>query len=169
VNPHFGHTRSGVPVHLHTHDFHPASGWYQKFNRRIALWMFRNVGTMTAFWVTLFLCLCALPAVLFQMHIVGVAVVFTGYGFYLLLTWGISTTFQAVMLPGLMVGQNLQNEASDARAEKQFNDTEVIADRLDLETQGGLQVIEDHLRRQDERFDRLERGTNASAPNSSGH
>jgi hypothetical protein len=146
-HPHFGHTLTGKPVHLRTHDFHPADTAYAKFNKLIALWMFKNVGTMTAFWVTLFLCLCALPAVLFQMHIIGITIVFTGYGFYLLLTWGISTTFQAVMLPGLMVGQNLQNEAADARAEKQFNDTEVIVDRLDLDTQGGLQVIEDHLKK----------------------
>jgi hypothetical protein len=158
--PHFGHTQGGKAVHLHTHDFHPTNSVYQRVNKKIALWMFNNVGTMTAFWVTLFLCLCALPAVLFQMHIVGLTVVFTGYGFYLLLTWGISTTFQAVMLPGLMVGQNLQNSAADARAAKQFEDTEIIADRLNLETQGGLRVIKDQLDKIDKRLG----GSDAGAP-----
>lgn len=145
IKPHFGHTKHGLPVHLRTIDHHPADSAYQRLNKRIALWMFKNVGSMTAFWITLFLCLCAVPAVLFQMHVISIVVVFTGYGFYLLLTWGISTTFQAIMLPGLMVGQNLQSEAADARSAKQFEDTEVIVDKLNLETEGGIKVLNDKL------------------------
>ena len=143
--PRFGWTKHKLPVHAHVIDHHRADNAYQRLNKKIALWMFKNVGTMTAFWITLSLCLCAVPAVLFQMHAISIAVVFTSYGFYLLLTWGISTTFQAVMLPGLMVGQNLQNEAADARAAKQFEDTETVVDRLDLTTEGGITVINDKL------------------------
>lgn len=153
--PHFGHTKTGKPVHHETHDYHKADSAYQRLNKKIALWMFNNVGSMTAFWITLFLCLCAVPAVLFQMHVISIVIVFTGYGFYLLLTWAISTTFQAVMLPGLMVGQNLQNQAADARSAKSFEDNELIVDRLDLETQGGLEVIESHLKAHDELFRQL--------------
>jgi hypothetical protein len=40
-----------------------------------------------------------------------------------------------------MVGQNLQNVAADARADKMFNDTETIVDRLDTHTQGGITEI----------------------------
>jgi hypothetical protein len=55
-----------------------------------------------------------------------------------------------------MVGQNLQNEAADARSAKQFEDTEDVRndmktalDRLDVATAGGLKDVTD-------RFDALE-------------
>ena len=51
-----------------------------------------------------------------------------------------------------MVGQNLQNAASDVRSTKQFEDTEIIVDRLDLETQGGLKDLKDFI---DAKFDEL--------------
>jgi hypothetical protein len=143
--PHWGFTRHHrFAVHARTTDhLRPREGdsTYQRFNKRIALWQANNIGTMTAYWTTLFLCLCALPAVLDQMGVLSTRVFFARYGFYLLLTWGISTTFQAVMLPGLLVGQSLQNEAADARAAKQFEDSEQIRDWLDLKTQGGLTAV----------------------------
>ena len=40
-----------------------------------------------------------------------------------------------------MVGQNVQQAASDARAAKQFEDTERIVDALDLKTEGGLAEV----------------------------
>jgi hypothetical protein len=43
----------------------------------------------------------------------------------------------------IMVGQNVQQLASDARATKTFDDTEVILDRLNCETQGGLTEVFD--------------------------
>jgi hypothetical protein len=137
-HPHWGFTRHGAAVHARTADHHRDDTAYQRFNKKVALWQAEKIGTMTAYWVVLVLCLCALPAVLDQMGVMSTQVFFARYGFYLLLTWGISTTFQAIMLPGLLVGQNLQNEAADARAAKQFEDTELITDRLDLHTQGGL-------------------------------
>jgi|HubBroStandDraft_1064217.scaffolds.fasta_scaffold713365_1 uncharacterized membrane protein YqaE (UPF0057 family) len=147
--PHFGFSRHhGFPVHARTiSHLAPQAGESRaaRLNKRVAVWMFTHVGSMPAFWVTLLLCLCALPAVLYQMSIISLKTTVTGYGFYLALTWAISTTFQAVMLPGLMVGQNIQNSAADARAAKQFEDTEVIADRLDEHTQGGITEILDRL------------------------
>ena len=48
---------------------------------------------------------------------------------------------QLVLLPALMVGQNLQNIAADARSAKTFEDVERIIDLLDAHTQGGVKDI----------------------------
>jgi len=68
--------------------------------------------------------------------------VFVGFDFELLMTWILSTFLQLVLLPALMVGQNLQNVAADARSAKQFADAEFIMDTVNLHTNGGLQVID---------------------------
>lgn len=60
-------------------------------------------------------------------------------------TWISQNFIQLVLLPALMVGQNLQNEAADVRAAKTFEDTELIVDRLDVHTEGGLKTILDRL------------------------
>ena len=44
-----------------------------------------------------------------------------------------------------MVGQTVQATASDARAEKAFADTEIIMDRLDEHTAGGIHTILEQL------------------------
>jgi hypothetical protein len=124
-----------IPDEAHlkkTIDHHPTNTEYQKFNKKIALWMANNVGTMTCFWLVLLLCLCAIPSVLYSMNVITTKVVFTSYGFYLALTWLISTTFQAIMLPGLMVGQNLQNEAADTRNMQMFVDIGKIKSKLGI-------------------------------------
>lgn len=45
------------------------------------------------------------------------------------------------MLSITLVGQAVQAAASDARAEKQFSDTETILDRLDTRTAGGIREV----------------------------
>jgi uncharacterized membrane protein len=74
------------------------------------------------------------------------------FGFELLMTWFISTTIQVILLPAIMVGQNIQSAASDARSAKQFEDTEdakagmdSALDRLDIETAGGLKAVLDRI------------------------
>jgi hypothetical protein len=44
-----------------------------------------------------------------------------------------------------MVGQTVQAAASDARAEKEFADTEVLMDRLDEHTAGGIRAVLDRI------------------------
>ena len=154
--PHFGFTRGGLAVHEHTADHHPAGTPYQRFNKRVALALTRNVGTMTCFWVFWVMGLAILPSVLNAMGVLKHAGPFSfalTFGFELLGTWLISTCFQAVLLPGLMVGQNLQNEAADARSAKQFEDTEAMKadvvralDLLDTRTEGGLREVLDAIR-----------------------
>lgn len=155
--PHWGHTKTGLPVHEHVIDHHPDGTAYVRFNKQVALWLRGHIGTMTCFWVLCAMCLSVLPSVLFAMTVIPkhwgfVPVFLTGFGFELLMTWIVSTCFQALCLPALMVAQNLQDEASDARAAKTFEDTEQVRadvltalDRLDVTTEGGLKAVLDAI------------------------
>jgi hypothetical protein len=44
-----------------------------------------------------------------------------------------------------MVGQSVQAGTSDARGAKEFADTEVIMDRLDEHTTGGIRAVLDRI------------------------
>jgi hypothetical protein len=136
-------TATGRTVHLRTIDHHPDGTAYQRFNKRVAIALTARVGTMTTFWIFCLLSLLSLPAVLsgfsvfhsvFPAVIIKVSVI-------ALVAWVAQTFIQLVLLPALMVGQNLGAAAADVRSEKQFDDTELIVDRLNLETRGGLQAV----------------------------
>jgi len=62
-----------------------------------------------------------------------------------IIAWIAQTFLQLVLLSVIMVGQNVQSLASDARALNTFKDTETILDRLDIHTSGGLQEILEHI------------------------
>jgi len=152
--PTHGWTHLGQAVHLHVIDHHPANTEYQRFNKRAALWITNHVGTMTCFWFFNLIAVASFPAVLnqfsafkgfFPTWIVEVSLI-------ALIAWISSNWLQLVLLPSLMVGQNLQNEAADARATKTFEDVERIGndlalalDRLDCSTQGGLRTVLDAI------------------------
>jgi hypothetical protein len=134
-------------VHARVMDHHPTETAYQRFNKKVALPITTYVGTMTCFWVFCGLALLSLPAVLSGFHafhntfpnwMIRVSII-------ALISWVAQTFLQLVLLPSIMVGQNLQNEASDARSSKTFEDTETIVDRLDTDTQGGIRVLLDKL------------------------
>lgn len=145
--PAHGFTRHGLAVHRRTVDHLPAATGYQRFNKKVALMITKNVGTMTTFWLFCAWSLLSLPAVLSAFG--PFAHVFPSWliraSIIALVAWVAQTFLQLVLLPALMVGQNLQNEAADARASKTFEDVEdarqrltQVIDLLDCHTQGGL-------------------------------
>lgn len=131
--PH-GTTRLGHVVHHRTADHLPTETGYQRFNKRIAVWVTTTVGTMT----------CAyLFAALGSVAMYGA---FTNNVTLTLIAGSISGYFlQLVLLPTIIVGQNIASQASDVRAAKTFEDTETILDRLDLDTAGGLKILRDEI------------------------
>jgi hypothetical protein len=147
--PHFGRTRHGLPVHLHVTD-HLAGG---NFNKRIAIGLTGQVGTMRTFWYFNVLSLLSLPATLVLVGVFaapksGPLHFFLTFGWIYLITWICQNYIQLVLLPALMVGQNLQNVAADSRAAKTFEDVESVKadlitalDRLDVHTEGGLAEV----------------------------
>jgi len=148
--PTHGFTRLGQPVHRRTVDHMPTESGYQRFNKKVALALTKYVGTMTCFWIFCLLALFSLPAVLSGFHVfhsVFPAVLIKA-SIIALVAWIAQTFIQLVLLPALMVGQNLQNEASDARAAKSFEDLEAAKaniekalDLLDYHTEGGVKII----------------------------
>jgi hypothetical protein len=62
-----------------------------------------------------------------------------------IVAWIAQTFLQLVLLSVIMVGQNVQSLASDARSANTYKDAEAILDRLDVHTQGGLKAILDRL------------------------
>ncbi|HZU72195.1 MAG TPA: hypothetical protein VE990_05425 [Acidimicrobiales bacterium] len=99
------------------------------FNAKVAVVLTKVVGTMWAFWLFNGIALVSLPSAVRSGNLT------------IMINWVSSNWIQLILLPALMVGQNLQNVAADARADKMFNDTEVIVDRLDTRTQGGITEV----------------------------
>jgi hypothetical protein len=143
--PTFGHTRHGHAVHARTIDHHPEGSAYARFNKRAAIFITEHVGTMTCAWLFCLIALASLPATLYAANVISLKTTLTSAGFILVVSWLAQSFIQLVLLPAIMVGQNLQAAASDARAAKQFEDTEFIVKQVDEHTDGGLKTVLDAL------------------------
>jgi hypothetical protein len=111
------------------------------FNAKFAVIITSAVGTMACAYLFALIALISLPAILIQANVLkksDVPVFFTKPGLILIVSWIAQTFLQLVLLSIILVGQRVQSAASDARGVKEFEDTEVILDRLDTKTQGGL-------------------------------
>jgi len=105
-------------------------------NAKIAVFLTNIVGSMWCAYVFAVIALIGL----------GPALKPGGEG---IIAWIAQTFLQLVLLSVIMVGQNVQSEASDARSQHTYDDTVQILDRLDIHTEGGLKDLAD-------RIDRLE-------------
>jgi hypothetical protein len=102
------------------------------FNAKFAVLITRGVGTMACAYVFGLIALISLPNAIKA-------------GRPELISWIAQTFLQLVLLSIIMVGQSVQAAASDARAAKAFADTEVIMDRLDEKTAGGIHSVLDRI------------------------
>jgi hypothetical protein len=62
-----------------------------------------------------------------------------------IIAWIAQTFLQLVLLSVIMVGQNVQSEASDLRSLHTYEDSVLILDRLDIHTEGGLKDLADRI------------------------
>ena len=150
IHPTHGFTKLGQAVHRRTVDHLPSDTPYQRFNKRLAMFITANIGTMTCFWLFCVISLSSLLAVLHAANVIGTVGFLTANGFILVVSWTSQNFIQLVLLPALMVGQNLQNDAADARAAKTFEDVEdarngikKALELLDVHTAGGLKDVLD--------------------------
>ena len=105
------------------------------WNDRLGLFITKRVGTMWAAYVFFGLTLVSLPAAL-------------GSGSVLVMVSWIAQTFlQLVLLPIIIVGQNIQAAASDARAKATYDDATAILHEA--------RQIQSHLLAQDVALDKL--------------
>ncbi len=147
-HPQHGYTKHGHAVHAKTKDHLPAGTPYQRFNKSAAVWITDKVGTMTCTWIFCVLALLSLPAVLTTASIIpahALPSVVTRASTIALISWIAQTFLQLVLLPAIMVGQNVQSEAADARAAKTFEDVETVLNKLDMKVEGGISQLRDEL------------------------
>jgi hypothetical protein len=109
-----------------------AVGEVEGFNAKVALVITRSVGTMACAYLFGLIALISLPDAIKA-------------GRPQIISWIAQTFLQLVLLSIIMVGQSVQSAASDARAAKEFADTETILDRLDVDTAGGIKEILDAI------------------------
>jgi hypothetical protein len=128
------HTRDYLPrvVMPNPQEIKKAVSEVEGFNAKFAVLITRGVGTMACAYVFAAIAFAGLPAALKP----------GGEG---IVSWIAQTFLQLVLLSIIMVGQSVQAAASDARANKEFEDTEVVMDRLDEHTAGGIRTVLDRL------------------------
>src|SRR5271165_7608664 len=102
------------------------------FNAKLAVFLTNIVGSMWCAYVFAIIALIGLPAALRP----------GGEG---IIAWIAQTFLQLVLLSVIMVGQNVQSLASDARSQHTYDDTVQILDRLDIHTQGGIKDLADRI------------------------
>jgi hypothetical protein len=101
-------------------------------NAKIAVFLTNVIGSMWCAYVFAILAVFGLPQAL---HPGGEGII----------AWIAQTFLQLVLLSVIMVGQNVQAQAGDLRAEHTYDDVVEILDRLDIHTQGGLKDLADRI------------------------
>ena len=86
----------------------------QRFNRKLGLGITTSVGTMWAAYAFAALALVSLPAAI------------TSGSLIIIVAWIAQTFLQLVLLPIIIVGQNIQSAASDARSNATYKDAGAI-------------------------------------------
>jgi hypothetical protein len=108
-----------------------------RFNARFGLKITLVVGTMWAAYAFSVLALFALPSAIKQ-------------GTYYVIVWLSSSFLQLVLLPIIIVGQNIQAAAADKRAEDTYKDAEAVlkeAEEIQRHLLAQDQVISDIVAR----------------------
>lgn len=116
--PTHGWTRSGRAVHANTIDHLPKNNLYKRLGSKFAVLVTVAVGSVTCTLVFAILAIAGLPTALKPGNI-G------------LLFWFSSDFLQLTLLSVILLGQNVQSQAADARAEKTFEDIEKVLTMLD--------------------------------------
>jgi hypothetical protein len=123
-----------------------AMGEVDGVNAKVAVLITRLVGTMWCAYLFAGIALLGL----------GPALKPGGEG---IIAWIAQTFLQLVLLSVIMVGQNVQSLASDDRSARTYHDAEIILDRLDAHTAGGIKAILDRI---DEIAPRVQDGAHSS-------
>ena len=121
---------------------HPRS--ITRLNAKLGLKVTTIVGTMWAAYLFAMIALVALPSAISSHNLV--TVVF----------WLSSSFLQLILLPIIIVGQNIQAKAADARAEATYNDAAAILEQA-IKIQAHLVEQDTHLKHQEEHLAQIVR------------
>jgi len=134
---------------IKTNDFRKPKhdNFFTRMNARFGLKVTLVVGTMWCAYVFTIIALFALPSAIHQ-------------GTYYVVVWLSSSFLQLVLLPVIIVGQNIQARAADKRSEETYKDAEAVLRESE--------EIQKHLLAQDDAItsilDRLEALSGSQAP-----
>ena len=105
----------GPATRENTHKIHSEQeGKLQRFNNTLGVAITNRVGTMWAAYLFAALALVSLPGAIQSGNTVTIV------------AWVAQTFLQLVLLPIIIVGQNVQAKAADARAIATYNDADAI-------------------------------------------
>ncbi len=146
-HPHIERRKAAQPVKVM--DQHPRGTPFARFNTWLGLKITLLVGTMVCAYVFSLIALISLPSAI------------TSGNLTIIVAWISSNFIQLVLLPIIIVGQNVQAAAADKRSEQTYNDAEaVLAEALKIQEHLAAQdkVLEmhrDNLARQEETLSQL--------------
>ncbi len=131
-HPHIEARRMSGPVKVR--DQHPTDTTFARFNTWLGLKITLLVGTMVCAYVFSLIALISLPSAI------------TSGNLTIIVAWISSNFIQLVLLPIIIVGQNVQAKAADKRSEQTYKDAEaVLAEAL---------KIQEHLASQDQALEK---------------
>lgn len=116
-------------------DQHPQGTGFARLNTWVAVRITAIVGTMVCAYLFMALTLVSLPSALSSGNLL------------IIIAWIAQTFLQLVLLPIIIVGQNVQAAAADKRAEQTYNDAEAVLHEA--------QQIQAHLAVQDKALEAL--------------
>ena len=131
IHPHTKAVLGGQarPTKTNDHRVRGKSG-FAGLNARVGLMITLGVGTMVCAYIFAIVALISLPSAI------------KSHNLTIIIAWISSNFLQLVLLPVIIVGQNIQAAASDKRAEDTYKDAEAVLH--------GAIEIQKHLASQDE-------------------
>jgi len=93
---------------------HPEDKLVNRINRKVGLGITKSVGTMWCAYAFALLALVSLPAAILSQNAI------------IIIAWIAQTFLQLVLLPVIIVGQNIQAVAADARSAATYEDAGAI-------------------------------------------
>jgi len=101
------------PTKVNDHRFGAKTG-FARFNAKVGLLITLAVGTMICAYIFAIVALISLPSAI------------NSHNLTIIIAWISSNFLQLVLLPIIIVGQNIQAAASDKRAEDTYKDAEAV-------------------------------------------
>jgi hypothetical protein len=115
IHPHTKEVLAGIakPTKVNDHRFKGKTG-FAAFNAKVGLLITLAVGTMICAYIFAIVALISLPSAI------------KSHNLTIIIAWISSNFLQLVLLPIIIVGQNIQAAASDKRAEDTYKDAEAV-------------------------------------------
>ncbi|GAC1396751.1 MAG: hypothetical protein NVSMB52_10340 [Chloroflexota bacterium] len=139
-HPHIARRKQNGPVRLA--DQLDRSSPLSRFNTRVAVLITVAVGSMWCAYLFTLIALISLPAALATRDKI------------IIVSWIAQTFLQLVLLPVIIVGQNIQGAASDKRAQQTYDDAEAVLHEA-LQIQQHLAAQDVQLQAQEGRLDEI--------------